>query len=210
MTHRFSLIGMLWGALLLGGLFWNGCAENKEEMEKKPLDSILSDSDTSGVIERTTLPEGRTELPTWNTAAPNLFVDLPSGLAVQADSGGTHDRILLYPKNDPGLADTTLPALGLMQIVVTDQWLGTTIPAKKLGVRKGMIGSMPGLWYQYLDTTFSDYDYRINVLELMDFFASLGPNDKAKDLKLWIYVAGRDSAFVEQLLGAASSISITP
>ena len=163
-------------------------------------------------VQWTTSPVGGTELPTWNTPAPNLFIDVPKGFAVRADTGLNYDVIILYAKNDPGLSDTTLPPIGIMQIIVTDSAIGTALPVQKMGTLKRTVGSYPGLWHSYIDTTMvhNDLSYRMYVLELSDFFAQLGPEKETRDLNLWLYVAGHDSTLVHQLLEATSTIRLTP
>ncbi|MCB0711755.1 MAG: hypothetical protein KDD67_05460 [Ignavibacteriae bacterium] len=164
-------------------------------------------SDSSGV---TKAPIGKTELPTWNTAAPNLFIDLPKGFAIRSDSGMKVDRIVIYRTGDSALKDLNRPPLGVLQIVLSDSSIGTTIPAKKIRTLNRLIGSYPATWHQYVDMTLGPSVYLMNVLEIPDFFVSLGPDSDAKDLKLWIYVAGTDSATVISLLRAAETLSIIP
>ena len=184
-----------------------GCSEKVGD-EKNESDAGNEMVDTTAL---TKLPAGRTELPTWNTPAPNLFITLPQGLAVRTDSGLAADRIVIYRKGDPALADSTLPPLGVLQVVVSRVTRDTTIPAtKKTGTLKRLIGSYPAVWHQYVDTTVQPSGYLMNVVEISDYFSSLGPDNEAAGLHLWIYVAGTDLATVRSLLLAAESISITP
>ncbi len=203
--------------LVLLGVWMGGCAE--KQGEKAPGDSAdTSAADTglsplppdSGTYSVTTTPEGRTELPTWNTSAPNLFIDLPKGFAVRADSGLDYDVVFVYRRDDPGVEDTTLPAMALMQIVLSERSIGTSVPSRKVGTRKSMIGTYPALWHRYRDTTVTKWEYRQNVLEIPRYFASLDPEKEAGNLNLWLYVAGRDTAAVEQLMRAAGTLGIAP
>ena len=187
-----------------------GCSEETPNDRTDEVDSASArtlDSDSSPV---TTSPIGGTELPTWNSPVPNLFIDLPDGFAVRADIGHRFDVISLYAKDDPGIDDTALLPLGVMQIIIADSSIGTSVPAQKIGTRKRMIGSRPGLWHSYVETSTADLPYYMHVLELPDFFAELGPEKETRDLYLRLFVAGQDSTLVEQLLGAATTIRLTP
>ncbi|MGE3800691.1 MAG: hypothetical protein AB7H80_06690 [Candidatus Kapaibacterium sp.] len=209
-TNRWFLTQLPICLLAVMAFLLVGCEEKSGDIPEAS-DTAVSEgtgsSDSSGV---TKAPIGKTELPTWNTAAPNLFIDLPKGFAIRTDSGMKVDRIVIYRTGDSALKDLNRPPLGVLQIVLSDSSIGTTIPAKKIRTLNRLIGSYPATWHQYVDMTLGPSVYLMNVLEIPDFFVSLGPDSDAKDLKLWVYVAGTDSATVISLLRAAETLSIIP
>lgn len=210
---RNGLFGVMLAAVL--GI-WTGCSDSTPGGESDMADSAIvsgsgGESDTgNAAAENTTTPEGRVELPTYHTAAPNLWVTLPEGYGVRLDTTLPYDIIVISRNDDPLLVDSVQIPKGMMRITVSDQQiqfppLGTEHESRKL-----MMGDYPSDWRHFTDLTNDGKTFYSYELRADDYFARTAPDDAVKRLRLHVFTGGRDSAVVETLLGVAQTLSVRP
>lgn len=212
-VQPFSLL-LLGAALLL-----NGCTEQKPEGDTPAGDSLHGANDSganapdgrAGVVNvPTETPTGRTELPTAQTIAPNLWITLPQGFSVRADTTLGYDILVVSRIDDPLLNDSSAVPYGMLRIVVGDSAISVTPNDVKSAERQGIIGAYPGRWRYYTGVIPDGATYYSYELAANDYFARISPDRAMKKLRLHLYIAGKDTAVIGQLIKAAESISIKP
>lgn len=205
-------------ALTLAGL--PGCTERKPGEEGPSADSGVpgaagADSAATGEKEGvvsvpTRTPNGRTELPTTRTAAPNLWITLPEGFSVRADTVLDYDILVISRADDPLLSDSSQVPYGMLRIVVGDTTVRVTPKNVKTARRNGVIGEYPGEWIYYTGVIPGGTTYYSYELAADRYFAPLSPDREMKRLNMHLYIAGKDTAVISRLITAAESISTKP
>lgn len=209
---------VLAAALTLAGL--PGCTERKPGEEGPSADSGVpgaagADSAATGgkegvVSVPTHTPNGRTELPTTRTAAPNLWITLPEGFSVRADTVLDYDILVISRADDPLLSDSSQVPYGMLRIVVGDTTVRVTPKNVKTARRNGVIGEYPGEWIYYTGVIPGGTTYYSYELAADRYFAPLSPDREMKRLNMHLYIAGKDTAVISRLITAAESISTKP
>lgn len=197
-----------------------GCTERKPGGEGPSADSGVpgtagADSAATGEKEGvvsvpTRTPNGRTELPTTRTAAPNLWITLPEGFSVRADTVLDYDILVISRADDPLLSDSSQVPYGMLRIVVGDTTVRVTPKNVKTARRNGVIGEYPGEWIYYTGVIPGGTTYYSYELAADRYFAPLSPDREMKRLNMHLYIAGKDTAVISRLITAAESISTKP
>lgn len=197
-----------------------GCSERKPGGEGPSADSggsgaAVADPAAAGgkegvVSVPTHTPHGRTELPTTRTVAPNLWITLPEGFSVRADTLLDYDILVISRADDPLLSDSSQVPFGMLRIVVGDTAIRVTPKNVKTAGRKGVIGDYPGEWVYYTGVIPGGATYYSYELAADRYFAPLSPDREMKRLNMHLYIAGKDTAVIDRLIEAAESISTKP
>lgn len=172
----------------------NGNEEGKEGVVRLPTET----------------PTGRVQLPTVRTAAPDLWVTLPDGFTVRADTTLEYDLLVVSRTDDPLLSDSTQVPFGMLRIVVGDTTIRVTPPGVQVAERNGMIGDYPGRWRYYTAVIPGGATYYSHELIADDYFARISPERDMKNLRLHMYIAGKDTSVIRQLIAVSESVSTKP
>lgn len=209
-THIFVL--MLFSAFLVG------CADQEPQGSKGGSDSAQENADAgpevleSGKItlEKTSMPSGRTQLPTYRTSAPDLWMTLPEGFSIRADTMLNYDIMVVSRDDDPLLKDSTKIPMGMLRITVSDSTILLDLPGKNVSEREGNLGNYLGTWRSSVYALDNGEAYYSYEMAADDYFARMSPEKDQKNLHLHMYIGGKDSAVTEQLRAAAASLSTLP
>ena len=196
------------------------CADTKPGDGQEQGSTVTSNAPDSGATtqllpdsRQTETPSGRTQLPTFRTAAPDLWITLPEGFTVRVDTMFSYDIMVVASNDDPLLRDSTQIPLGMLRVTISDSTIRLPLPGKQAPERNVVLGALDnylGLWRSSTvalpdGTTYSSYEMAAN-----DFFARIYQDREIKDLRLHLYIGGKDSVKTAQLLKAVESISIKP
>jgi hypothetical protein len=155
------------------------------------------------------LPAGRYQIPTKHTPAPDFYITLPRGYSVKNMSRMPNDEFFFIRSDDPSANDSTAVTPGFMRLYVgvnaqTAIEKGTTVTERHV-----MVGRMPLVWKLWSEKLPDGGIYYQREITSDDYFANLSHELAHAPLHLHIYVAGRDSNQVAELMTAAASLSIT-
>ena len=203
-------------ALLL--LLVIGCTEQAPEEKHEAEvategDSILSieSEGTNGIVTlESGSTSGRVQLPTYRTPAPDLWITMPEGFSVRVDTMLTYDIMVVARNDDPLLDDSTRIPEGMLRIIVSDSAIRLPLPGKDIREQKSVVGDYPGIWRSSTVTIPSGEAYVSYEMIADDYFARTSPEQEVKDLRLHLYIGGKDSVVTGQLLEAVTTISIKP
>jgi hypothetical protein len=173
-------------------------------------DPTRVDSTKSDSVVSHDLPQGRFELPTAHTPAPDFYITLPEGYTIKNNSRMPNDDFFIVRLDDPSLTDSTAITPGFMRVYVGVNAQSGLDAARRYEERGVMIARMPVTWRLWSDTLPDRSAYYYREIASSDFFAPLSPELARSPLHLHIYVAGRDSARVAELLAAAETLSLAP
>jgi hypothetical protein len=156
------------------------------------------------------LPEGRFQIPTSITPAPNLWINLPAGYRIKDKSNFPNDRFFIVNEDDPSLADSTAVTPGFMQVYVGVKRQSALDSNSNAERRPVVIGGHPLEWRLWTDKLPDGSSYYQREITSSDFFSSMSPELAKAPLHVHIYVAGADSVRVAELMKAAGTLSIIP
>ncbi len=198
---------MRWGLLAMpvfAGLLLGSCAEPapKPAGEQPPPDSARTLSQN--------LPPGRFQLPTRHTPVPDFYITLPQGYTVKNLSQLPNDEYFFVRGDDPSLTDRQATTPGFMRFYVGVRAQSALEPARKHTEENVLVGKTPLTWKLWTEELDNGAPYYVREITSSDYFANLSPEFANAPLHLHVYVAGRDSGRVAELMAAAASLSMTP
>lgn len=185
-----------------------GCTQSeKAETPKQGADSIAALRDTTL---RRNLPPGRFHVPTRHTPVPDFFISLPEGYMVKNLSRLPNDEYFVVRTDDPSLKDSAAVTPGFMLLYVGVKPQGSLPESGKFTTRVVKLGTTDVEWKEWADTLPDRSLYHIHDISSSDYFRTALPELAKAPLNLHIYVAGKDTARVAELVRAVESLSFTP
>lgn len=204
--------------LVLLSAFLIGCSDQKPQDSQNHSDSVepgVSDAPElleSGKItlEKTSTPSGRTQLPTYRTPAPDLWMTLPEGFSIRADTMLNYDIMVVSRDDDPLLSDSTQIPMGMLRITISDSTILLDLPGKHVREQDGNLGNYLGRWRSSTFPLEDGGTYYSYEMAADDYFARISPENDIKSLHLHMYIGGKDSTVTERLRAAAATLSTAP
>ena len=204
--------------LMLFSAFLIGCSDQKPQDSQDSSDSVEQSATNapepleSGKItlEKTSTPSGRTQLPTFRTPAPDLWMTLPDGFSIRADTMLNYDIMVVSRDDDPLLNDSTQIPMGMLRITISDSTILLDLPGKHLGEQDGNLGNYLGRWRSSTVSLEGGETYYSYEMAADDYFARISPEKDIKSLHLHMYIGGKDSTVTERLRAAAATLSTAP
>jgi len=175
-------------------------APEKEKPAPAPIDTTLKEN----------LPAGRFQLPTRHTPAPDFFISLPPGYEIKNRSRMPNDELYIIRSDDPSLSDSAAITPGFMRVYVGVKPQSGFDPKAPHTEKNVIIGRSPLVWRLWSDTLPDGKPYYMREIASSDFYASISPELARAPLNLNIYIAGRDSLQVAELMRAAESLAMAP
>jgi hypothetical protein len=189
----------------------SGCGDR--EADNAPKADTTRTADTSGGADTSVsaqLPAGRFQIPTAHTPVPDLFITLPDGYTIRNVSRMPDDQFFIFRTDDPSQTDSTAITPGFMRVYVgvnPQTGLGS---GQKHTEQNVMVSGFPLVWKLWTEKIPDGSDYYLREISSPDFFASISPELAKAPLNLHLYIAGRDSAQVADLMLAAQTLSSHP
>jgi hypothetical protein len=199
MTRRHAIATCAILTLVLGAC---------KEPPKPPEQTAKPAPDTVGKMSEN-LPAGRFQIPTKHTPAPDFFITLPKGYSVKNMSRMPNDEFFFIRSDDPSATDSTLVTPGFMRLYVGVNAQTAIGKGAKVSEKNVMVGRVPMVWKLWTEPLPDGGTYYQREITSDDYFANFSRELAHAPLHLHIYVAGRDSAQVGELMTAASSLSVT-
>jgi hypothetical protein len=175
--------------------------------ERRPLDAKKPNADTTF---KTKLPEGRFQLPTTHTPAPDFFITLPEGYRVKMTGRFPNNEFFIIRNDDPSLRDSSAITPGFMRIYLGVRPQSAFDPKLPHTERHVMIGRSLLTWKQWSEKLPGGAPYYSREITSSDFFAYISPDLARAPLNLEIYVAGSDTARTAELMHSAESLALAP
>jgi hypothetical protein len=199
---RHNLRSSLFVSAILVGLVLSSCSESADEAEQ-----ANAAIDTAGT---TWTPSGMTVLPTWNTAAPDLKINLPGGFRVRADSNQPQDVIFIVPEQDASRGDAGTIPRGVLRIYVGDSVMSIQAPGQSVGEERTIIGGVPTSWTTYRMDGAGTNPLFSRELLIKNFLSASSRDSALRSLNLHVFIAGNDSTVVDSLARISRSLSWNP
>lgn len=186
-----------------------GCGDREAGENLPKADTVRGSADTSASVSAK-LPAGRFQIPTAHTPVPDLFITLPDGYTIRNLSTLPDDQFFIFGNDDPSMTDSTAITPGFLRVYVGVKPQTGLREGQKRTEQNVVISGFPLVWNLWTEKLPDGADYYLREISSPDFFASISPELAKAPLNLHLYIAGRDSARVADLMRAAGTLSSHP
>ncbi len=156
------------------------------------------------------LPAGRFQIPTKHTPAPDLFISLPEGYSIKDGSRFPNDGYFIIRMDDPSIKDTSKVTPGFLRIYLGVNPQTALAPGQPHTERPILLSGHPLVWKLWDELLPDGGRYYGREIATNDFFAALSPELAKAPLNLHLYVAGSDTARVNELMRAVETLGLHP
>lgn len=191
----------------------SGCGDRDAGRDDLPKADTSGRADTLAAdtsVVAAELPAGRFQIPTAHTPVPDLFITLPDGYTVRNLSRMPDDQFFIFSSDDPSQTDSTAITPGFLRVYVGVNPQTGTREGQKQAEQNVVVSGIPLVWKLWTEKLPDGSDYYLREISSSDFFASISPELARVPLHLHLYIAGRDSAQVAELMRAAQTLSSHP